>query len=339
MSVMPSAHAARMVGSRWLSGATKYVVAFFLLILPLLTFGQSDFPTRPLRIIVPFPAGGSNDTLARQVGQALHRLLGKPVVIDNRPGAAGNIGAEIVVKATADGYTLLWGGKSIVTMNPWLYRNMSFDPLKQLVPVVQIGSGGTALIAHVGAPFAGLTEFVDYARHNPKRVNYGSYGTGSYPHLYMEVLKDLAGFDVTHVPYRGSPPAITDLIAGRIGVMFDGILNILQPYRAGRVRVLAVVRTGRHPLIPDAPNLAEHFPGFRFRSWQGVLAPTDTPPVILDRLHGLFNAALREPDVQDRMRDFHFVPSTLDRKNFADEIAAEALVWRGVIRRLGLSLD
>jgi tripartite-type tricarboxylate transporter receptor subunit TctC len=301
--------------------------------------GAADFPTRPIRVVVPFPAGGSTDVMARTIGQALGRSFGKPLIIDNRPGAAGNLGAELVVKATPDGHTLLYGPGFIVTTNPWLYQNQSFDPLKQLAPVAHVGSGGFALAAHLKAPFTTLTGLIEYARRNPGRVNYGSYGNGSFPHLAMEMLKGLAGFDATHVPYRGGAPAMADLIAGQIGVMFDSNINVLPQVRAGRIRALAVAMPVRNPQLPDVPTVAEQFPDFRATSWHGVFAPVGTPPAILDRLHDAIARALHETDVETRMHELSFEPSRLDRRQFSAEIVADSQRWRDIVNKVGVTAD
>ena len=255
-----------------------------LLMSAAVTASAQGWPTRQIRMIVPFPAGGSADVAARLVAQQAALTLGQPIVVENRAGAAGNIGADVVAKAPADGYTLLYGIGSIFSSNPWLYKDMHFDPLKDFVPVTLVNAGGGfVLVASPQAPFNSLREFLDYARQNPGRVNYASYGSGSAPHLVMELLRAQGGLALTHVPYRGASPAMVAVLGREVDVMFDTYINASSYLRAGRLKALAVSTAIRMPQLPAVPAVAEIFPGFEAEGWHGVFVATGTPREVVSK--------------------------------------------------------
>lgn len=301
--------------------------------------GAQEYPNRPLRMIVPFPPGGSADTVGRLLAQEAAKGLAQPITIENRPGAGGNVGAEAVAKAPPDGYTILFGIGSVVTINPWLYKDMRFDPARDLVPVALISTGGYVLIVNPGAPYRSFTDFIAFARRHPGRINYASYGNGSANHLVMEMLKNAGRLFATHIPYRGAAPAMTDVIAGQVDGMFDVPINALPQIQSGKVRPIAVSTAKRMPQLPDVPAVAETFPGFNGIGWQGIFVPAGTPPAIVTRLNQEFVRAVRAPEVDRRLRDNALEPAALSVTEFAALVRAETEHWGRVVKTMGVKLD
>jgi len=278
--------------------------AFFLfvaLLVSQLAQAQS-WPNRPVRFLVPFAAGaGINDIMARLVGQHLGAGLGQPVVIENRAGAGGIAGTEAAAKAAPDGYTFLMTNVSLIT-SAYLYSNLSYDPQKDLVPVTLVATSPLILVVNPSVPARSVQEFVAYAKANPGKLNFGSGGVGSTPHLSVELFKSAAGFDAVHVPYKGGAPALNDLIGGQISFMIENMPGTMPFARQGKLRALAITSAERSPLEPALPTMAESgVPGYEVVGWQGLFAPAGTPREIVARLQSETAKALRLPEVRERL--------------------------------------
>ena len=278
-----------------------------VLLLALLLGGSAaapaqDYPRKPIHLIVPFAPGGGNDTVARAIGMQLGAQLGQPVVIDNRPGAGGVVGAELAAHAAPDGYTLFLGGVGSLAVNPNLHAHLPYDPLRDFVPVTLLASAPSVLVVHPSVPAASLSEFTALARKNPGKLNYASNGNGSSAQLAAVLYESMAGVRMVHVPYKGLAPALVDLLAGEVQLMFSSMVAILPHIRAGRLRALAVTGRERSPLLPEIPTLAESgLPGYEAGSWYGILAPAGTPGAVVARLHEETVRALKEPQVRERL--------------------------------------
>lgn len=255
-----------------------------------------EYPNRPIRMVVPFAAGGSSDTVARLLAQKLGTSLGQPVVVENRPGAGGNIGMDSVAKAAPDGYTIVFSVPS-AAINPSLYAKLPFDPVKDFAPVVHVCNVTGILVVHPSVSARSLAEFISLARAKPDAINFASAGSGTVVHLAGEMFKSLAKVGLTHIPYKGSGPALTDLLGGQVQSMFANMPGTIQHVKAGKLRVLAVTSAKRSPLLPDVPAIAELVPGYVASAWFGVFAPAATPPVIVTRLNEAFNVALKDPEI------------------------------------------
>jgi tripartite-type tricarboxylate transporter receptor subunit TctC len=259
-----------------------------------------DYPTRSVRLVVGYPAGGSADIVARIIAQALTERLGQTVYVDNKPGAGSNIGTEAVAHADPDGYTLLAESVSNA-INPTLYKKLNYDQLKDLVPVASIDVVPNVMDINVEVPAKTVPEFIAYAKANPGKISMGSGGTGSSPHVAGELFKMMAGVDMLHVPYRGVAPATTDLLGGRIQVLFDTLPAAMANIKAGKIRALAVTSKQRSPALPDVPAMNEFVPGYEADSFHGISAPKGTTREIVDKLNQAVNASLADPKVKDRI--------------------------------------
>ena len=310
----------------------------------LLAFSTSasaqQYPNRPIRFVVPFAPGGSTDTLARTIGQKLTDALQQQVVVDNRSGANGNIGMEIVAHAAPDGYTILLGYIANLGIGPGLYAKLPFDPVRDYAPITQLASSPNILAVHPSLPVKSLRELIAYAKTNPKKLNFASSGVGSIGHLTGELLNRSAGVDMVHVPYKGSGQAVIDLLGGQVQMMFSGMSSVMQHIKAGKLRALAVTGAQRSPAVPDVPTIAESgFPGFEATAWYGVLAAARTPKTIVNRLHDEIVRALALPDVKERLNNvgFELVGGTPDE--FAAFIKSEIAKWTRVVRDAHISAE
>ncbi|WP_172705282.1 tripartite tricarboxylate transporter substrate-binding protein [Variovorax paradoxus] len=260
-----------------------------------------DYPTRAIKMVVGFPAGQSTDTSARQVAQSMTQTLGQPVYVDNRPGAAGMISHEAVKNAAPDGYTLLMGSTGTLAINPSLYRKMSYDPLRDFEPVALVSASPLVLFVAADSPLKSFKDLRELAKSRPGKVSYGSSGSGTTGHIAMEMLKKEAGLDLLHVPYKGSPPMMTDVIGGQVDLAFDTAGSVLPMARNGRVRILGVASLKRLPQAPEIPTLAQQgLPGFEAVPWSAILAPRGTPAAVVQRLNEAVNAALKDPAVLEQ---------------------------------------
>jgi tripartite-type tricarboxylate transporter receptor subunit TctC len=304
------------------------------------TAQPAAYPSKPIRFVVPYPAGGPLDTVARLLGQKVAESTKQPVIVDNKPGAGGNIGADAVAKAPPDGYMILMGAVATHAINPTLYASIPYDPVRDFIPVTQVASTPNVLVVNPSVPANNVREFIAYAKANPGKLNFGSGSTGSAGHLAGELFKTMAGVEMTHVPYKGAAPAMNDLIGGQIQLMFDNLASSLAQVRAGRIRALAVTTAKRSALAPDLPTIAESgLPGFDISTWFGIFVPANTPPEIVDRLHSEFTRALAMPDIRDKMLALGAEPVGSRPGEFSAYIRTEADKYARVIKASGAKVD
>jgi tripartite-type tricarboxylate transporter receptor subunit TctC len=304
------------------------------------TAAQAAFPDRPVRIVVPFPAGGSNDVIARLLAQNLSEQWGQSVIVENRAGAGGNVGAEVVVRAPADGYTLLLAAPGPLVVNQTLYSKLNYDPMKDLKPVGLIASVPIVLAVHPSVQAKSVAELIALAKAQPGKLNFGSSGNGSTNHLAGELLKDLAKIDIVHVPYRGAAPAMNDLIAGHIPMMFDNMPAMKPQVTAGTVRALAVAGATRSKLFPELPTMMEAgVPGFEASAWFGLVAPAATPADVMQTLVAGVDKALKNPDMAKKFADLGAEPGTVTGDAFGAFLKAEAAKWGKVVKDSGAHVD
>jgi tripartite-type tricarboxylate transporter receptor subunit TctC len=289
------------------------------------------YPSRPVRIIVGFAPGGTTDLLARLMGQWLSERLGQQFVVENRPGAAGNIATEAVARAVPDGYTLLMIDPQ-PAINATLFDKLNFDFIRDIAPVAGIIRMPVLMVLHPSVPAKTVTEFMAYAKANPAKLNFASPGNGSAPHLAGELLKAMTGINMVHVPYRGLAPALTDLLSGQVQVYFISALAAIDYIRDGRLRALAVTSLVRSEALPDLPTLADFVPGYETSAWFGMVAPRNTPPDIVRRLNKEINAALADPKIKARLTDFDGTILSGSPADFGKLIADETEKWGKVIR-------
>jgi tripartite-type tricarboxylate transporter receptor subunit TctC len=296
------------------------------------------FPSRPIRFIVPNGAGGTTDLVARSVAPKLADMLGQQVVIDNRPGAAGIAGTEIVARAAPDGHTLLMGTIGNIAISPALYRKLGYDPLRDFAPVTQLASAAYMLLAHPAVAATSVKELAALAKAKPGQLNYGSAGSGTGSHLAAELFKSVSGINLAHVPYKGGAPALTDLIAGQMQLVFNGIPSSMPHYRGNRLRALAVTTATRSAAAPELPTIAEAgFPGAEATSWTGILVPAGTPGNVIATLNTAFVKALRFPEVAARLSADGAVPVGNTAAAFGAYIKSELAKWASVVKASGAS--
>jgi tripartite-type tricarboxylate transporter receptor subunit TctC len=301
--------------------------------------GSLPYPTRPVQIIVPFTPGTGMDILARMVGQKLSERWGQPVIVDNRPGASGNIGTDLVVKAAPDGYTLLITANTLV-MTVSLYRNVPYDPIKDLAPVEKMAVGTMAITLNPSVPAHTLKEFVAYAKANPGKLAYGSPGVGTPQHLATELLKSEAGIDMLHVPYKGSAGAITGLLSGDVAMMSNALHAVLPQVKAGKLNAIAVGGPKRSRVAPDIPTFAESgYPDFDVDFWYGLLAPAATPKEIIAKLNQDITQVLNAPEMREKLSDQGLEPVTGTPEQFAELIRADLARWAKVIKTAGITAE
>jgi len=296
------------------------------------------YPTRPVRIVVPVAPGGALDILARLIGQWLSERLGQTFVIENRPGAGTNIGIEAVVRAPADGYTLLLIPAS-VTVNATLYDKLNFNFIHDIAPIAMISNLPLVMEVNPSVPARTVPEFIAYAKSNPGKISMASGGSGSASHVGGELFKLLTGVDMLHVPYRGGAPALTDLIGGQVQVMFSPLPESIETIKAGKVRALAVTTAARSEALPEVPTVGDFVPGFEASTWQGIGAPKTTAAEIVDRLNKEINAALADPKIKARLADLGSVPAPMSPAEFEKLIVEETEKWAKVIRAANIKLQ
>jgi tripartite-type tricarboxylate transporter receptor subunit TctC len=299
---------------------------------------SQDYPVRPIRIVVPYPAGGSADLVPRAFAESLHAKWGQPVLIENRPGAGGNIGAEFVYRAEPDGYTLLASPPGPLVVNQNLYRKLAFDPAK-FVAVSVLAVIPNVLLVNPMLPAHSIEEFIAYARANPDKLNYGSQGSGSTSHLTAELFKSTAGLKITHVPYKGSAPAMAALLGGEIDLMFDNLGVTLAQVKSGKLRALAVGTETRVSSLPGVPAMAEILPGFASATWVGLAAPPKTPAPIAEKFSSAVAEAIRSPDVAGRLAALSAEPVANAPKEMAAFLKLEEGRWKRVIESARVRAD
>lgn len=298
------------------------------------------YPAKPVKIVVPYPAGSTPDIVARTLANKLQNALGQPFVVDNRTGAGGNIGADAVAKSAPDGYTLLVAINGPVAVNKYLYKDLPFDPDRDLLPISLLASSPQMLVAIPSIGVESFKEFIEYARRNPGRLSYASVGAGSASHLTMELLKSDARIFVVHIPYRGFPPAVTDMLAGNVQAMFAIIPAVLPHVKAGKLRALAVTGLKRSALAPDVASVAElGYPQLESLAWIGLLAPAGTPQEVLQRLSAETVRGMRSQDTQDSLGKQGFDVAAGSPAEFSSWIRSESAKWSKVIRQSGATPD
>ena len=306
---------------------------FALLLMAAATLAAAqDYPNRPIRLVVPQPPGGPTDIVSRILAQKMSERMGQPINVDNRAGAGSNIGTEIVAKAPRDGHTLVVATVQHI-VNPFLFAALPFDPVRDFAPVTLISKAHIVLITHPESPAHTLRELIAAAKARPGQINWGSAGNGSTSHLAVELFKVNAGADVVHVPYKGTQPALTDLVGGRIPVMFDGVITSLPHIRAGRVRPLAVASLTRSLLLPEVPTMTEAgLPGFEAVGLAALMAPAGTPPEVIARLHREVVAVLQTPEVRERLIAMGLEVVGNSPAEFAEYLRSESVKWGNIIR-------
>ncbi len=300
----------------------------------------AGYPEKPIRIIAPFPAASVTDFVARPIAAKLSEAWGQPVVVDNRPGAGGNLGAEIAAKSPPDGHTLLLGSAPPNAVNASLYRQMPYDTLRDFAPITLTVTTYQMLVVHPSVPVRSVKELIAVAKAKPGQLNYGSGGGGSITHLAAELFKSMAGVQMVHVPYKGSPQYTVDLLAGRIDLVFAGIGPVLPHAKAGRLRLLAVSSDTRDPTLPDVPTVSEAgVPGFDVRIWFGLFAPAGTPPAIIDKLHAEVVRILALPDVKAQYAARGLAATSNSPAEFSAYVKREFDKWAVVVKAAGIRAD
>jgi tripartite-type tricarboxylate transporter receptor subunit TctC len=321
---------------RWLfrSAAGALVAAFAAA-----AWGQA-YPTKPIRIVVPFPAGGTTDVLARAAAQKLSESLGQPVVVDNRPGAGGNIGAELVAKSPPDGYTMLMGTVGTHAINPSLYPKMPYDHVRDFAPIILVAGVPNVLVVNPSLPVNSVQELIAYAKANPGKLNFASSGNGTSIHLSAELFKTMTGVQMAHIPYKGSAPALQDLAGGQVQLMFDNLPSSLALIKAGRLKALAVTSKARAQALPDVPTIAESgLPGFEASSWFGLLVPTGTPQPVIAKVNAEIAKWLATPEAKEKLLAQGATAAGGTPEDFARHIAAETAKWQKVVKESGAKID
>jgi len=318
-------------------GAAGIAAAVALPAPPRIASAQA-YPIRPVRILVGFSAGGLTDTVARLIGQRLSERLGQQFLVENRTGAATNIAAEAVVRAPPDGYTLLLA-TSTNAINATVYEKLNFNFVRDVAPVAMIVDSPLVMEVHPSVPAKTVPEFIAYAKANPGKINMASGGTGSSPHVAGELFKMMAGVDLVHVPYRGSAPALTDMLGGQIQVVFDTLPTSLEYIRAGQLRALAVTTTKRLDVLPEIPTVSDFLPGFEATAWQGLCAPKNTPSDVINRLNSEINAALAEPKIKAQLEDLSLRVLSGSPADYGKLIAEDTEKWAKVTKFAGIKAD
>jgi tripartite-type tricarboxylate transporter receptor subunit TctC len=307
---------------------------------PLRSQEAGDFPNRPITLVVPFAPGGGNDIMARLVGERMSRSLGQQVVIENRPGAGGNIGSRQVARSIADGYTMVLAFTGTMAINPALYANMGYDPNKELAPVGSIATASSVLVVHPSVPASNLRELVAYAKANPGRINYASSGVGTVVHVATEMLADAAEIKIDQIPYKGTGPAISDLLGGHVKMMMPPIPAVISHVKGNVLRALGVTSKERSPLLPDVPTISEAgLAGFASEQRYGLLVPAGTPRLIVQRLNTELRAALADETLRKRIIDDGGTPQPDSPDEYAAAIMSDQQTWGGIVRKLGLRVE
>lgn len=299
-----------------------------------------DFPTKPVKLIVPWPQGGLTDVLSRLFAQEVSAVWKHPMIVENIPGANGSIGAGVAAKAAPDGYTLMMATADTHAINPSLMPNLSYDPLRDFVPIALMASQSLMLVVYPDFPAKNLAELLALARAKPGELRYASFGTGSTSHLAMELLEQRAKIDMIHVPYKGGGPALTDVMGGHVEMMFSGFPTAIPQVRAGKVRAIAVSSAKRSTIAPEIPTVAElGFPGFATEAWYGLSAPTGTPPAIIEKVRAAVNAALSKPEVRDLLLSRSVEIINVGPAEFAAFNNAEIQKWSNTLRTLDIKIQ
>ena len=329
------------VSSRRSLAASLLAAALVALALPEGAAAQpAGWPSKPITYIVPFAAGGTTDVLGRVIGERLSKALGQPVIVENKPGAGGNLGSDFVARAAPDGYTILGGTVSSHAINVSLYARMPYDPERNFTPITQIGNLANVLAVNAESPIRSVQDLIREAKARPGALTFASSGAGTSQHLSGELFKRLAGVEITHVPYKGSAPALQDLLGGHVAIVFDNVVAVAPLIKAGKVRPLGVSTRERIRAFPDIPTIAESgLPDYEVVSWQGVFAPAGTPPDIVRRLNEEIVAILKLPEVMERMETLGLEPVGNTREELARFQSAEIAKWARVVKDAGVRAE
>ncbi|MEY3217289.1 MAG: hypothetical protein RLZZ280_1666 [Pseudomonadota bacterium] len=298
-----------------------------------------SYPNKPVRLIVPFPAGGATDLFARTVSQKLGEKLGVALVVENRPGAGGTLGADLAAKATADGYTLLLSTSSTHSIGPNLNPRMPYDAVRDFTPIGHLGNAPSIMLVPNNSPAKTVKEWIDYAKKNPGRLNYASSGNGTIVQLSAELFKAQADVFVVHIPYKGTALAIPDLITGKVDVLFDSLPTGMPHVREGRLRALGVTSLKATPLAPGVPAIADVLPGYESNTWFGLFGPKGLPPEVVSRVNTAANQALQDPEVMDKLQRFGIEPVGGTPAQFNTMLASESAKWKKIITERKITLD
>lgn len=302
--------------------------------------GAQAYPTKPIRLVVPFPPGGAVDFYARVIQSPLAEILGQAVVIDNKAGASGMLGAGIVAKSPSDGYTLLLGNIASLAINVGIYSKMAYDPQKDFTPVIRTVDVNYVLAVHPSLPVKTVSELIAHAKANPGKLSYGSAGSGSLPHLAAELFKAQTGIDMVHVPYKGGGPMVTDLLGGSIQMVIGDQANLMPHVQTGRLRALAVATPKRSPKMPEIPTIAESgLTGFNATAWQGLVGPANLPPEVTRRLNAAFNQVMAQPAVREKLLGGGLEPVGGTPEQFAGFIGDEIVKWTKIAKDVGAKAD
>jgi tripartite-type tricarboxylate transporter receptor subunit TctC len=316
-------------------------VAAALLCLALVTPAHAqDWPTKPIRLNVPFPAGGGTDILSRVLANRLAETLKQPVIVENKPGAGGNIGVDATAKSPADGYAIVMGQTSNLAINPTLYANLPYDPIRDLVPVALVADSPVVLVVGAESRFKTLAEIIGAAKAKPGDLTYASPGNGTVSHLVGELLQQTAGVKMQHIPYKGASQALTDLMGGRVDLFLSSVPSALAQIKGGKLRAIAVTSKTRSPSLPDVPTVAETgFPGFDATTWFGILAPATTPQAVVDKLNAEINAALAFPEVREKIASEGGAALGGTAADFAALLKADLVRWGGIVKSSGAKVE
>jgi tripartite-type tricarboxylate transporter receptor subunit TctC len=308
-------------------------------LLPMLATAQ-NYPAKPIRWISPWPAGGANDIFSRAIGQKIAESMGQQVLVDNRPGAAGTIGSDIAAKTPADGYTLVMGSSPTHAIAPALYPALPYDPVRDFAAVTLVGSVPNVLVLHPTVPAKTVKELIAVAKARPGKLNFASTGNGTSQHLSAELFKFMAGVDMVHIPYKGTAPALTELVAGQVDLAFENMPALVPHIQAGRLRALAVTTAKRSAIMPELPTIAEAaLPGYDASVWFGVFVPAGTPRPVIDRLHAEILKALQTPDLKSRMVSMGTEVSGMGPDDFSAYVRREIPKWANLVKAAGVKVN
>ncbi|MCC2675052.1 MAG: hypothetical protein K0R58_1999 [Ramlibacter sp.] len=303
------------------------------------SFAQ-DYPSKPIRLVVPFAAGGGSDIVARTVATKLADALGQPVVVDNKPGAGGNIGTDLVAKAAPDGYTIVMGVFGPIAVNPSLFGNLPYDPVRDFAPITQAVTVTNMLAVHPSVPAATVKELIDHGRRNPGKLASATGGTGTAGHMASELFKSMTKLDMTVIPYKGAAPAVNDVLGGQVPMTFEALLSTLQLVKAGKLKAIAVTTSTRSSLLPDVPTIAEAgLPGYEANNWYGFLAPARTPQPVIDRLNREMVKVLQMPDVKEKLAGVGAEVVGNSPQEFAAAIRADVAKWKRIVQETGAKAE
>ena len=328
--------------STFTSSSLALMGAIALSLIPAVANAQTTgiaYPTKPIRLVVPFPAGGATDIFARTLSQKLAEKIGSAVVVENKPGAGGTLGSDLVAKSPADGYTLLLATSSTHSIGPNLNPKMPYDAVRDFTPIAQVGNAPSIMLVPNSSPAKTIQEWIDYAKKNPGRLNYASSGNGTIVQLTAELFKSQAGLYVVHIPYKGTALAMPDLISGKIDVLFDSLPTGLPHVKEGRLRALGVTSAQRTSMAPGLPAIAEVLPGYESNTWFGLFGPAGVRPEIVNRVNAAALQALSDPEVKDKLLRLGIEPIGTSPKQFATMLSAESAKWKKIISERKITLD